>query len=78
MSFSLTTLILVSFGYLLLLFGIAHITERGIIPKRWVRHPVVYVLSLGVYAGTCGRVRLRLYCLLHRHQWRLPARAGIA
>ncbi|MDG5499784.1 ATP-binding protein [Marinobacter sp. BGYM27] len=52
MSFSLTTLILVSFGYLLLLFGIAHITERGIIPKRWVRHPVVYVLSLGVYAGT--------------------------
>lgn len=51
MSFSLTTLILVSLAYLLLLFGLAHVTERGLIPARWVRHPLVYVLSLGVYAG---------------------------
>lgn len=51
MSFSLTTLILVSLAYLSLLFGIAHITERGLIPARWVRHPLVYILSLGVYAG---------------------------
>ncbi len=51
MSFSLTTLILVSLAYLSLLFGVAHITERGLLPARWVRHPLVYVLSLGVYAG---------------------------
>ncbi|WP_166269774.1 ATP-binding protein [Marinobacter caseinilyticus] len=51
MSFSLPILLLVSFLYLSLLFGLAHITERGVLPLRWVRHPVVYVLSLGVYAG---------------------------
>jgi PAS domain S-box-containing protein len=36
--------------YLLLLFLIAHATETGRIPERLVSHPVVYVLSLGVYA----------------------------
>jgi Na+/proline symporter/nitrogen-specific signal transduction histidine kinase len=36
--------------YLVLLFLIAYATERGAIPERWVRHPSVYVLSLGVYA----------------------------
>lgn len=38
-------------GYLSLLFGIAYLTERGWIPRRLVRHPLVYVLSLGVFAG---------------------------
>ncbi|WP_336367333.1 ATP-binding protein [Marinobacter sp. C2H3] len=51
MSFSAPGLVLISLGYLLLLFGVAWITERGLLPKRWVRHPVVYILSLGVYAG---------------------------
>ncbi len=51
MSFSLLTLLGSSLCYLILLFGIAHITERGVIPRSWVRHPLVYVLSLGVYAG---------------------------
>ncbi|WP_166252732.1 ATP-binding protein [Marinobacter salicampi] len=51
MSFSLTTLLLVSLLYLSLLFALAHFTERGRIPRHWVRHPLVYVLSLGVYAG---------------------------
>lgn len=51
MSFSLTQLILISFAYLMLLFGIAWITERGHIPRRLVRHPLVYTLSLGVYAS---------------------------
>ena len=36
---------------LLLLFGVAWITEQGLLPRHWVRHPLVYILSLGVYAG---------------------------
>ena len=51
MSFSLPTLLLVSLLYLSLLFALAHGTERGLIPRQWVRHPLIYVLSLGVYAG---------------------------
>ncbi|HEQ1289109.1 TPA: PAS domain S-box protein [Pseudomonas aeruginosa] len=50
-SFSLTQLILISVAYLSTLFGIAWITERGYVPRRLVRHPLVYTLSLGVYAG---------------------------
>ncbi len=37
-------------AYLSLLFLIAYATDRGKLPDRLVRHPVVYVLSLGVYA----------------------------
>ncbi|TGN38349.1 ATP-binding protein [Marinobacter confluentis] len=51
MSFSASGLLAASFLYLLLLFGIAWITERGMLPRSWVRHPLVYTLSLGVYAG---------------------------
>lgn len=51
MNFDLTTIIVLGSGYLALLFGIAYVTERGWIPIRVVRHPVVYVLSLGVVAS---------------------------
>lgn len=51
MSFSATGLLFASLLYLLVLFGIAWITERGVLPRHWVRHPLVYTLSLGVYAG---------------------------
>ncbi|MCH8499796.1 MAG: PAS domain-containing protein [Marinobacter sp.] len=51
MSFSLPTLLFVGFTYLALLFGLAYATERGLIPRHWARHPLVYILSLGVYAG---------------------------
>ncbi|MBS3804732.1 MAG: PAS domain-containing protein [Oleiphilaceae bacterium] len=51
MSFSLPVLLLVSLAYLSLLFSLAHATERGLIPRSWVQHPLVYVLSLGVFAG---------------------------
>ena len=51
MNFELLTLIALGSAYLSLLFGIAYITERGWIPQRIVRHPVVYVLSLGVFAS---------------------------
>jgi signal transduction histidine kinase/Na+/proline symporter len=47
---SLGTLALGVVAYLALLFLIAHATERGLIPARWVRHPIAYTLSLGVYA----------------------------
>ncbi|SDI09092.1 sensor histidine kinase [Pseudomonas panipatensis] len=50
-SFNLTQLILISAAYLMVLFGIAWITERGYVPRRLVRHPLVYTLSLGVYAS---------------------------
>jgi len=51
MSFSASSLLTASFFYLLLLFGIAWITERGLLPRSWARHPLVYTLSLGVFAG---------------------------
>ena len=50
-SFSLTHLLLISAAYLLVLFGIAWVTERGIMPRALVRHPLIYTLSLGVYAS---------------------------
>ena len=51
MNFELTTLVGLGSAYLCLLFGIAYLTEQGWIPQRLVRHPVVYVLSLGVFAS---------------------------
>ncbi|SDW91474.1 ATP-binding protein [Marinobacter mobilis] len=51
MSFSLTALLSCSLLYLLLLFAIAHLAERGILPRSWIHHPLTYILSLGVYAG---------------------------
>jgi PAS domain S-box-containing protein len=39
-------------AYLLLLFLIAHATERRWLPVRLTRNPAIYVLSLGVYATT--------------------------
>ena len=51
MNYELTTLFGLGSGYLVLLFAIAFITDRGWIPQRVVRHPVVYILSLGVFAS---------------------------
>ena len=51
MSFSLSQLILISATYLLTLFGVAWATERGWVPSRVVRHPITYILSLGVYTS---------------------------
>lgn len=51
MSFNLTELMLISAAYLLVLFGLAWLTERGDLPRALVRHPLVYTLSLGVYAS---------------------------
>ncbi len=38
------------FAYLLLLFLIAYGADNGYIPERILKHPFVYILSLGVYA----------------------------
>lgn len=50
MTFNLTYLFLAVVVYLSLLFLIAFATEHGKISRRIVRHPITYVLSLGVYA----------------------------
>ena len=51
MPYDLTTLFGLGSAYLALLFAIAFITNRGWIPEKIVHHPVVYVLSLGVFAS---------------------------
>lgn len=51
MNFELSTLFILGVGYLAILFGIAYLTDQGIIPKSLARHPIVYVLSLGVFAS---------------------------
>lgn len=51
MTFSIELLFSITFGYLLLLFLMAYLVERDIIPKKISHHPLVYVLSLGVYCS---------------------------
>lgn len=51
MNFELSQLFQIGTAYLLLLFGIAHLADRGIIPERIIRHPITYVLSLGVFTS---------------------------
>ena len=50
MQFELWQLFLVGVGYLMLLFYIAYAAEKGWIAESIARHPLTYVLSLGVYA----------------------------
>ena len=51
MNFDVSTIALISIGYLVILFGVAYITDRGIIPRKIASHPFVYVLSLGIYTS---------------------------
>ncbi|KAF0808734.1 sensory box histidine kinase [Alcanivorax sp. S71-1-4] len=51
MAYSFSQVFLIALGYLLFLFMVAWITDRGWLPTRLVRHPAVYVFSLGVYAS---------------------------
>ncbi|KGK42330.1 histidine kinase [Nitrincola sp. A-D6] len=51
MTLSLSLLLLIGIGYLLLLFATAYLTERGLLPATLVRHPLTHVLSLAVYAS---------------------------
>ncbi len=52
MNFNLAHLFFAGLAYLLLLFAIAHWSERGHIPKRLLRHPLVYIFSLAVFGGS--------------------------
>ena len=51
MGFNFYLLLAIATGYLLFLFLVAWITDRGWLPARLVRHPLVYSFSLGVYAS---------------------------
>lgn len=51
MNYELTTLFALGSVYLLALFGIAYVTDKGLIPDRIKNHPIVYVLSIGVFAS---------------------------
>ena len=51
MSFSLPEVLLAIIAYLLVLFLVAHLADRELLPRRLTHHPATYVLSLGVFAG---------------------------
>ena len=51
MSFTLTQIFGLGVGYLSLLFACAWIVEKGWLTQKIVKHPLVYVLALGVYAS---------------------------
>lgn len=51
MTVDISYVAVIGIGYLLLLFGVAFITERGWLPPWIVRHPIVYILSLGIFAS---------------------------
>jgi PAS domain S-box-containing protein len=51
MSFSLGVLVSIVLVYLFTLFLAAYSVEKNWIPQKVVRHPFIYVLSLGVYAS---------------------------
>ncbi|MCW8126970.1 ATP-binding protein [Microbulbifer halophilus] len=48
MSFEIAHIALIGVAYIATLFFVAFATSKGWLPARWVRHPLVYVLSLGV------------------------------
>ncbi len=51
MTYSLANILTIGVAYLSLLFIVAYISDSGVIPVRFLRHPIVYVLSLGVYVS---------------------------
>jgi Na+/proline symporter/signal transduction histidine kinase len=51
MTFELYQLFLVCLVYLCILFGVAQAAEKQWIPRKVIRHPITYVLSLGVFAS---------------------------
>ncbi len=51
MKFDLSLLFVAGLGYLTLLLGIAYASEKGWFSEKLARHPIVFILSLGVYTG---------------------------
>lgn len=54
MIFSPGLLLFISLLYLGLIFTVAYASEQGWLPLRWIRHPLVYTLSLGVFISGWG------------------------
>ena len=52
MSLDAAVVLLAAGIYLLVFFGVAWMTEQGRLPQRFLQHPGLYVLSLGVLIGT--------------------------
>ncbi|WP_369600902.1 ATP-binding protein [Hahella sp. SMD15-11] len=52
MNFNVWVLLALGLGYLGALYLIAQLADNGRIPERWVRSPLTYILSLGVYASS--------------------------
>lgn len=51
MSFTLTQVFALGVSYLCILFACAWMAEKGRLSQKLVRHPLIYVLALGVYAS---------------------------
>ncbi|MGD9163955.1 MAG: hypothetical protein PVF13_04260, partial [Chromatiales bacterium] len=70
MNHNLGLLFGIGFAYLVLLFLIAFAADRGRLPEKLIRHPLVYVFSLGVYAtswtyyGSVGFAQTQGYLFL--------------
>lgn len=65
MTFNPGELLALGVGYLMILFLAAYFSESGRVPVRFLRHPLVYVLSLGVYVSTWG-----IYAIVgYAHDW---------
>ena len=62
MTFELTHVALICVGYLLVIFGVAWITERKWVPKAITQHPLTYVLSLGIFASAWATATLCVDC----------------
>ncbi|AKT36824.1 ATP-binding protein [Chondromyces crocatus] len=52
MALSDAHLLAAALGYVAVLFLLAHAAERGRLPAGLARHPLTYVLSLGIYASS--------------------------
>lgn len=52
MTFDLLSISAIAIGYLMVLFGIAFITDKGWFPRKLISHPLTYVLSLGIYTSS--------------------------
>jgi len=50
MQIDLAWLFAIALGYLAVLFLTAYATDAGWLPEKLVSHPIIYALSLGVYA----------------------------
>src|SRR5690625_3160189 len=61
MTFELTHVALICVGYLLVIFGVAWITERKWVPKAITQHPLTYVLSLGIFASAWAFMGLSIW-----------------